>query len=127
VIRTFIATALAFAVLAIACESYASGPIDLDVPGKLEAIARDHPSHFAAIQKILAEVPRQPPDERAVVTWMRTQFDAQNIRYVDLIMTSLPPKKRLEFSLDNTAYVKVITLTTWQAKAVPVPDVAPVK
>ena len=126
-IRTFVGAALTSAVLAIAPQSFASGPIDLDVPGKLEAIARDHPNHFAAIQRILAEVPLQPLDEHAVARWMRTEFDAQNIHYTDLVRTSLPPKKRLQFSLDNTAYVKVITLTTWRAKAVPAPSIAPVK
>jgi hypothetical protein len=127
VIRTFVGAAPTSSVLAITHKSYASEPIDLDSPGKLEAIARDRPNHFAAIQRILAEVPRQPSDEAAVATWMRTQFDAQDIRYADFFMTSLPPKKRLAFSLDNTAYVKVITLTDWGAKAVPVPAVAPTK
>ena len=126
-IRACIALALTSAVFAIGTESYGSGSIDLNVPGNLEAIERDHPDHFAKIGRILAGVSRQPPTEHAVATWMRTQFDARNIRYADLIMTSLPPKKRLEFRLDDTAYVAVITLTSWRAAVVPVPKVAPAK
>ena len=119
--RAVIALTLAFAVLTIASESYASGLIDLIVPGNLEAVDRNHPDHFAKIQRILAEVPRQPPNEHAVATWMRTQFDARDIRYTDLVMTSLPPKKRLAFSLDDTGYVAVVTLAGWKAEALPVP------
>jgi len=57
---------------------------------------------------------------------MRAEFQAQDIRYTDFVMTSLPPKKRLEFSLDNTSYVKVVTLTGWGWKAKPLKE-APVK
>jgi len=45
---------------------------------------------------------------------MGAEFQARDIRYTDLIMTSLPPKKRLEFSLGSTSYVKVVTLTSWR-------------
>ena len=128
-IRGLMALALAFVALAFAPELYAAGPIDLTIPGNLEAIERDHPDHYAKIQRILAEVPRQPPASFAVATWMRTQFDAHNIDYADLVMTSLPPKKRLKFSLDNTAYVAVVTLAGWRAEVlpVPVPKAAPAK
>jgi len=44
---------------------------------------------------------------------MRTEFQARNIKYTDLVMTSNPPKKRLEFTLGDTAYVKVITTGTY--------------
>jgi hypothetical protein len=117
--RTFIAIGIASILLAIVTASYGFGPIDLDVPGNLEAIARSHPEHFAKIQQILVEVPRRPPNEDSVATWMRTEFEARNIRYTDLIMTSLPPKKRLDFSLDNASYVKIITLTSWRAELNP--------
>ena len=125
-IRTLVAIAIAFLVLASARESYARGPIDLDVPGALEAIERSHPDHFAKIQRILAEVPQRPPGDDSVATWMRTEFQARNVQYTDLIMTSLPPKKRLQFSLDNTSYVKVVTLTGWRSKPKPLKE-APAK
>jgi hypothetical protein len=115
------ALALALAALMTAGGSSASGPIDLDVPGKLEAIERDNPGHFAKIERILAEVPRQPPNQKSVAEWMRTQFRAQDVQYSDLVMTSLPPKKRLRFSLDDTSYVKIVTLN-WQARVTPAFD-----
>ena len=113
--------ALAFAALMTAGGSNAAGPIDLDVPGKLEAIGRDNPHHFAKIERILAEVPRQPPNQKAVAEWMRTRFQARDVQHSDLVMTSLPPKKRLRFSLDDTSYVKVVTLS-WESHVMPAFD-----
>jgi hypothetical protein len=72
-------------------------------------------------------VPRLPPSEQPVATWLRTEFHARDIRYTDLVMTSLPPKKRLEFSLDEVSYVKVVTLAGWQPKIVPAAEDAPHK
>jgi len=62
------------------------------------------PIQFVKIQRILAEVRRRPG---SVDTLLRTEFQARNIKYTDLVMTSNPPKKRLEFTLGDTAYVKV--------------------
>jgi hypothetical protein len=96
------------------------------MPGNLEAVERANPDHFAKIQRILAEVPQQPPAADSVVKWMRVEFQARDIQYTDLVLTSLPPKKRLEFSLDNTSYVKVVTLTGWDRNAEPL-NQAPAK
>jgi len=114
VIRSSIFVAIAAAVLGNAVAVSAARTIDLDDPGNLEALQRVHPDHYTKIERILAEVPRRPPAESSVATWMRTEFEARDIRYQDLIMTSLPPKKRLEFSLDTTTYRKTITLSGWQ-------------
>ena len=119
--KGFPALAFVFAALMTAGGSNAAGPIDLDVPGKLEAIERDNPDHFAKIERILAEVPRQPPNQKAVAEWMRTRFQARNVQYSDLVMTSLPPKKRLRFSLDDASYVKVVTLS-WESHVTPAFD-----
>ena len=125
--RRFFGVAVATAMLAIAPASDAQRSIDLDVAGNLEAVERDHPDHFAKIQRILAEVPRLPPGEQRVATWLRTEFQARDVRYTDLVMTSLPPKKRLEFSLDEVSCVKVVTLAGWQPKLVPAAEDTPHK
>jgi TPR repeat protein len=91
VIRTFAALA-ASAALVTALECLAASPIDLDVLANVEAVQREHPEHFAKIERILAEAP------------------SRDVRLTNLVLTSLPPKKRLDFSLDGTWYTKVITL-----------------
>src|SRR5205814_3900017 len=88
----------------------AAGPIDLDVAANLEAVQRERPEHYAKIERILAEAPKHAMDTRGILRWMQTDFAAKDVRYTDLVMTSLPPKKRLDFSLDNTAYTKIITV-----------------
>jgi len=114
--KTIVAAGLSVFALACTVQAQASGAIDLNAPGNLEAIERANPGHYAKIQRILAEVPQRAPAERSVASWMRTEFQARDIHYTDLVMTSLPPKKRLAFSLDDTAYVAVVTLAGWDAK-----------
>lgn len=120
--RMLVASGLTLLALAIA-PANARGPIDLDLPGNLEAIQRTNPEHYAKIERILAEVPRRPPNE--VTRWMRTEFQARDVQYADLVMTSLPPKKRLQFSLDNESYAKVVTLSGWTAKPMPAKKLLP--
>ena len=62
------------------------------------------------IERILAEAPRRAMDTRGIARWLQTDFSAKDVRYTNVLMTSMPPKKRLEFSLDNAAYTKVITV-----------------
>jgi len=106
--RALVTIGIAF--LLLGCDSRSYGrTIDLDAPGNLEAVARANPEHFAKIQRILAEVPQQPQESASVARWMGTKFQARDVDYTDLVMTSLPPKKRLKFTLDDTSYVKVVT------------------
>jgi hypothetical protein len=113
--------------------SYASDPIDLNAPGALETIKRDRPEHYAKIQRILAEAPRYldegPRNVRsdAVATWMRTQFQARDVHYTDIVLTSLPPKKRFQFSLDDASYVLLVTLPGYVPPSEPARKRAPLK
>ena len=125
--RRFVALVAASAVLAVSRSSFAHKSIDLDVAGNLEAVERDHPDRFAKIQRILAEVPRLSPGEQRFATWLLTEFQARDVRYTDLIMISLLPKKRLEFSLDEVSHVKVVTLTGGQPRILPAAESAPHK
>ena len=111
----------ALGVATLATVAQASEPVDLDNPRNLEAVERDRPAHYAKIQQILADAPRQPTGD--VPKWMHAQFDAQDVLYTDLMMTSLPPKKLLRFSLDQSSYVMTITLPDWRnTMPVPLPD-----
>jgi hypothetical protein len=81
--------------------------VDLDAPGALELVQREHPDHIVKIQRILREAPDQSPDEAP--GWMRTQFGASGVGY-GILRTSDPPKANLSFVLGDTAYSAVITL-----------------
>jgi hypothetical protein len=38
-------------------------------------------------------------------------FDARDVMYAPIVMTSHPPKRRLAFALDDTRYELVVVLT----------------
>lgn len=83
--------------------------IDLNRPGALDRLARENPYHYAIIRRILAGVDEIP--ERAVGRWMQAQFNATNIIYSPVLLTSAPPRKELAFTLETTRYQAVLTLT----------------
>ena len=41
---------------------------------------------------------------------MLANFNARDVNYAPIEMTSYPPKRRLAFALDDTRYVIVVTL-----------------
>ena len=56
-----------------------------------------------------AEVPR----------WLQSSFNARDISYRPIVLTSHPPKRRLSFTLDDTRYIAVLTLTNVTGTVVP--------
>jgi len=91
--------------------------VDLNKPDSLEALQQSNPTHYKKIGKILNGILQQP--DAAVPRWIQTNFDAQDVGYAPVLMTSLPPKRRLSFALDETRYEAVITLTNVRAEIVP--------
>ena len=105
------AIVLAVAVLAVVPNrAPAAAPVDLNVPGVLEALAAAKPAHYDKIRKILDGVTRQP--DAAVARWMQVSFDAKDVTYAPIVLTTHPAKRRLSFALDATRYVAVVTLPT---------------
>jgi len=95
-----------------------AGPtIDLDQPGALAALQRANPAHYAKVRLILAGVARNPDSD--VPRWARVGFDARDVSYAPLVLTSHPAKRRLSFALDDTRYVAVVVLTHLRGDIVP--------
>jgi hypothetical protein len=96
----------------------AAGPtIDLDRPGALAALEQANPAHHAKVRLILAGASRNPDSD--VPRWMRVGFDAHDVSYAPIVLTSHPAKRRLSFALDDTRYVAVIVLTHLRGDIVP--------
>jgi len=91
--------------------------VDLDEPGVLEALQSSNPTHYDKIRVILQGVLQQ--SEAGVPRWIRTTFDARDVKYVPVVLTSHPPKRRLSFSLDATRYEVLVVLTNVRADIVP--------
>jgi len=91
--------------------------INLNEPGALEALQRDNPVHYLTVHQILDNLLKQP--ESQVPRWLQTTFNAKDVRYVQVLLTSDPPKRDLSFMLDDTRYKARLTLTNDRVKIVP--------
>jgi hypothetical protein len=91
--------------------------INLNKPSALEAVELSNPAHCEKTRDILNDIDHQA--EVAVSRWIETNFDARNIRYAAISKTSGSPKRRLSFTLDDTGYDAVVTLTNGRAEVIP--------
>jgi hypothetical protein len=104
-------------VVVLAAAAGAGGVVDLDRPGALEALQQSNPAHYAKIETILAELPQQP--DNGVARFLRTSFDAKNVSYLPMLLVTDPPQRRLSFSLDDTRYEIILTVTGIRGVVVP--------
>ncbi len=98
-------------------EATPANAINLNEPGALEALQRSNPVHYEKVHRILEGVLQQP--DAVVPRWMQANFDARQVKYVPIVLTSHPPKRRLSFSLHGTRYEAVIILTNLREEIVP--------
>jgi len=119
VVKILPLAALFVAILAVSWvnRAAAGGTVDLDRLGALESLQQSHPAHYAKVKVILEGVSRQRDAD--VGRWMRVGFDAHDVRYAPIVLTSHPAKRRLSFALDDARYVAVIVLTDWRGDIVP--------
>jgi hypothetical protein len=95
-----------------------AGPtIDLDRPGALATLEQANPAHHAKVKRILEGIARRPDAD--VPRWLRVGFDARDVDYAPIVLTSHPAQRRLSFALDDTRYVAVIVLTHLRGAVVP--------
>jgi len=69
------------------------------------------------VRAILADVLLRQDAE--VPRWLQASFNARDISYRPIVLTSHPPKRRLSFTLDDTRYIAVLTLTNVTGAVVP--------
>jgi hypothetical protein len=100
-------------IFVVAClvtvDSNSEPVINLNQPGVLKKLQQENPDHYQKIQEILDGINKQP--ESKVPHWIQTKFNARDVLYGPVLLTSLPPKKRISFTLDNTHYEALLTLT----------------
>ena len=95
----------------------AGGTVDLDRAGALAALQQSRPAHYAKVRLILDGVSRHPDSD--VPRWVRVGFDARDVSYAPIVLTSHPAQRRLSFALDDTRYVAVIVLTNLRGDIIP--------
>ncbi len=105
-----------------AAPAWQPAAFDLNAPGALDELRSTRPEDYARIVAILAGITRRPQGE--VPGWLRTAFDARDVVYAPIWLTSLPPKRRLSFSLDGRRYRAVVTITGDRASVFRAADAA---
>jgi hypothetical protein len=103
---------------AVAGDSRPGCTINLDQPGVLEALQHDNPAHYQKIQEIMAGLFGRSDSE--VPRWIQTTFNAHDVSYTPVLLTTDPPQRHLSFTLDNTSYRAVVTLTHLKPEIIPV-------
>ena len=83
--------------------------ISLDRPGVLESIAAENPHHHQRIVGIL-KASEEMPCRNDSLHRLVTEYDAREARCSTLLMTSLPAKRRLSFTLDGQGYVATVAI-----------------
>ena len=105
--------------------------VELDAPGVLAAIERDNPGHSRRIQAILTAASKMPCQNDEFARVIRTAFDARDGRCTLELLTSLPAKRVLQFTLDRTTYRAIVAVETsgkvMPATAEAVPDAKPAR
>jgi len=102
---------------AVAGDSRPGRTVNLNRPGVLEALQHENPAHYQKIQEIMVGLYRHPDSE--VPRWIQTTFNASDVSYAPVLLTSDPPQRRLSFALDNTHYQAVVTLTHLKPEIIP--------
>jgi len=90
---------------------------DLDRPGALEALRLSNPAHYIKVRQIMEGAFLRSDAE--VSRWMQTNFQAQDVQYGPIVLTSHPPKRRLSFALDAMRYEGTVILTNVRGEIVP--------
>jgi hypothetical protein len=97
----------------------ASGPaklVYLDRPGALEALAVENPAHYrqaVEVLRVAETLPCKPMPKLSAAKFRAADCQAT------LLMTSFPPKRRVSFTLDDTDYIAVVTITDAGARPMP--------
>lgn len=92
--------------------------IDLNQPGALEQLQQTRPKHFEAITGVLRVAERLPCKAGQFET-LKVRFDVRDLACNFIVLTSYPPKRRINFRLDETSYVALVTLKDTEGKLVP--------
>src|SRR6266480_3222360 len=99
-------------------ETRSSRYVNLNVEGAIEQLRLSNPAHYEKIGNIIEGLSRQPHAQ--VERWLRTSFQAKDVSYSDILLTSEPPQRDLSFVLDDTLYSARVTLSRNKARIYPV-------
>ncbi len=102
------------------CVASPGGPriVHLDRPGMLEAIQRENPAHYRKLVEALRIAGHHSCEMALQLYKVQSAVRDANCDRMQ-ILTSLPPKRRVAFTLDDTRYLAVVTLRDLEGRIVP--------
>ena len=118
IVATFLLSLTTIAEPLYADEPRPSKYVNLNVEGATERLRLSNPAHYEKIGNIVDGLSRQPYDQ--VAPWLRTNFQARDVSYSAILLTSEPPQRDLSFVLDDTLYNARVTLSRNKARIYPV-------
>jgi hypothetical protein len=84
--------------------------VDLDRPGAMDRVQREHPEHYRRITEILAVASEVPCHTEQFGRAIEAKYDVRDGGCGLLLMTSYPSKRLLSFTLGTTRYSTVVTM-----------------
>ena len=92
--------------------------VNLNAPGAMEEIRVTSPGHCKKVQAIVRGLDSHADGE--IPGWLRTTFNAKEVTYSRILLTTLPPQRDLSFILDDTSYRGRVTLDRRGAQIFPI-------
>ena len=96
----------------------AAATVDLDQPGVLDQLKVERPKHYEAVNEVLRATERMPCKDTEMRV-LKAKFDLKELSCNALLMTSYPPKRRVNFAVEGTSYVAVVTVKGTEGRAMP--------
>jgi hypothetical protein len=113
---------LVAALAAFLTPAFAAGPsklVDLDRPGAMESLATENPGHHRRALDLI-RVAETVPCKLVPPRTIEAKMDAEKFSCAPtILMTSFPPKRRVAFTLDDTRYQTIVTITDAGARLMP--------
>jgi len=103
---------------ALATDTSPPKQVNLNVPGIMMTLRESRPTHFEKIQAIVRDLRNH--DDQDVPRWMQTNFNAKNVLYSRILLTTSPAQRDLSFVLDDTRYRGRVTLERGGAQIFPI-------
>jgi len=87
---------------AVAQSGLPSRSVDLNDHRVMDGLRASDPGRYKKVQQIIQGVKNRSVAD--VPRWIRTSFQARDVLYSDILLTSFPGQRELAFILDDTLY-----------------------
>ncbi len=105
-------TAFALSLCALAAEAQATAPatVDLNRPGTLDALKASDPQRYDQVSRILQVAERTSCNYMGPALFKAAGLDVKEAACGALLLTSLPAKRHMTFTIDDTRYTATVSM-----------------